>query len=196
MKQTLRLLAIGSLALSALFLTGCAGLPKTVRATERISAPPAGKALVNFHRPSNYGGAQAFPIFDGNGKMLIDIPGKTAFQHVCDPGEQVFIGWADHVTVVKANLAADKVYDVVIDIGMGWVSANITLKPIGKNDPRRAKLAEFEKREKRVIAINPDSPRVQEYEAKNAARIADIKKDFLSGDKADRVSHLQPEDCR
>jgi len=59
--------------------------------------------------------------------MLMDQPGVSLFQHVCNPGEQVFIVWADHVTVVKADLAADKIYDIMVDVGMGWVQPNIVL---------------------------------------------------------------------
>ena len=100
---------------------GCSGLPKQLTKTQRIEQPPAGKALVNFHRPSTWGGGQLYPIFDLNGKMLIDLPGGCEFQQVCEPGENVFMGWAEHVAVVKADVAPDKVYDVMVDVSMGWI---------------------------------------------------------------------------
>jgi hypothetical protein len=175
---------------------GCQSIPKTTQMTARISQPPAGKALVNFHRPSNYAGNRPVPIFDGNGKMLMDQPGVSLFQHVCNPGEQVFIVWADHVTVVKADLAADKIYDIMVDVGMGWVQPNIVLTPLTKSDPRRARLAEFEMRETRTLTLNPASPRVAQYEAQNQPRVAEIKADFLSGQKSDRLRFLQKDDCR
>jgi hypothetical protein len=196
MKTLLRLLPLA--ALVALVSTGCSSIPKTTVLATRISQPPPGKALVNFHRPSNYGGNRLVPIFDGNGKILMDLPGKTLFQHVCNPGEQVYIVWADHVTVLKAELAPDKTYDVMVDIGMGWVQANIVLAPLDKNDPRRAKLAEFNKREKRTLGLNSASSRVAEYEANNQKRVAEIKRDFLesNGSKVNRVKYLQRDDCR
>jgi hypothetical protein len=175
---------------------GCSSVPKTDRVVDRISQPPPGKALVNFHRPSGYAGGRLIAIFDRNGKMLVDLPGRALFQQVCDPGEQVFMVWADHVTVVKADLAPDKIYDIMVDVSMGWVQANIVLSPVGKDDPRRAKLAEFERRERRTLGVNPESPRVAEYEAKNQPRVAEIKQDFLAGAKSDRVRHLQKDDCR
>jgi hypothetical protein len=134
-------IAIHSLALCLVFglpIAACAG-SKLIQ-TQRIASPPSGKALVNFHRPTAYGGNERVPIFDGTGKMLIDLPGKSEFQVVCDPGEQLFIAWADHVSVVKADLAADKTYDIMVDVGMGWMEANIRLTPLSKDDPRRAKL--------------------------------------------------------
>jgi hypothetical protein len=198
MKKTIQ--TAGFLALVSLLIVGVpfrssAGLPKHLTKVQRIAAPPSGKALVNFHRPSNWGGAEKFAIFDINGKMLMDLPGGCEFQMVCDPGERVFIAWADHVTVVKADLAADKTYDIMVDIAMGWVRGNIMLIPMEKNDARRDKLDSFEKREKRVVALNRNK-HVEDYEAKNKDRIEQIKKDFLSGEKSDRVKELHRDDCR
>jgi len=196
MKMVRSHLTLGiSLLAIALAGVGCAGLPKHVTMTQRMQQPPAGKALVNFHRPSNWGGAELFAIFDGNGKMLIDLPGASVYQYVAEPGEQLFIAWADHVTVVKADLAPDRIYDIMVDIGMGWVRGNITLVPLAKGDPRRAELPKFEKREKRVLALNRDE-HVTAYEARNAERIQEIKRDFLGGEKSERVSYLHRDDCR
>jgi hypothetical protein len=194
MKKLFCLLSISTLVVIA--GAGCQSIPRTTVLVPRISQPPPGKALVNFHRPSNYGGGARVPIFDGNGKMLMDLPGVSLFQHVCDPGQQVFMVWADHVTVVKADLAPNKIYDIVVDVGMGWVQANITLAPVTKNDPRRARLAEFERRERKTLGLNTASPRVAEYEAKNQPRVAEIKADFLNGQKSDRLRELQKDDCR
>ena len=183
--------------------TGCSSIPKTTRLAERISQPPPGKALVNFHRPSNYGAGRLIAIFDGNGKMLIDLPVTSLFQHVCDPGERVFMVWDDRVSVVKAELAPDKVYDIRVDISdikvdlfMGWVRANIVLTPLRKNDSGRAELAGLEKQEKRTLSLNSSSPRVAEHEAKSQMTVADINKDFLTSQQADCVKYLQKDDCR
>jgi hypothetical protein len=180
----------------ALLGAGCAGIPRTDLNAVRLSQPPPGKALVNFHRPSGWGGNRALPIFDGNGKMLVDLPGEAMYQKVCDPGEHVFVAWADHVSVVQADLAPDKIYDIVVDVSLGWVQANIFLSPMDKNDSRRPRLAEFERREKRTVSINPASPRTVEYEAAHQQHLAEIKSDFFGGAKSDRVRHLQKDDCR
>jgi len=196
--KTSRSLPTLLLLLLVLALPGAsfAGLPKHLVTTNHLAAPPSGKALVNFHRPSNFGGGEKFAIFDESGKMLMDLPGGAEFQLVCDPGQKIFMGWADHVSVVKAELTADKTYDIMVDIGMGWMRGNIQLIPLGKGDARRDKLAEFEKREsKRVLALNRNQ-HVEDYEAKNQKRVEEIKKDFLGGAKTDRVAHLSKDDCR
>jgi hypothetical protein len=184
-----------SLLLGITLCVGCAGLPKQLTKVERIQQPPAGKALVNFHRPSTWGGG-LYPIFDGNGKMVMDLLGGCEFQQVCEPGENVFMGWAEHVSVVRIDAAPDKIYDIMVDISMGWVTANIFMSPLAKGDPRRAKLADFERREKTVLGLNRNQ-HVIDYEAKNQNRVAEIKRDFLqSGQKSERVKVLQKDDCR
>jgi hypothetical protein len=199
MKKLLRHFVLSLSAVAVLWCCGCAGIPKipkTDSLVDRISQPPPGKALVNFHRPSNMGGKISGAIFDGNGKMLVDLPGGSLYQYVCDPGEHIFITWADRVSVVKADVAPDKIYDIMADTAAGWVRPGIFFTPLTKDNSRRAKLAEFEKREKKTLALNPDSPRVAEYQAKCQMHIDEIKRDFLSGQKSDRVNLLQKDDCR
>ncbi len=179
----------------AAMMTGCASSPAHLQATSRLSQPPPGKALINFHRPSNYGGMEKYAIFDGDGNMLIDLPGRSEYQHVCAPGKHVFIGWADQVSVVEAEVEADKIYDAMVDIGMGWVRANIKLIPLNQGDPRRAELAEFERRATTVYQLNRND-HVAQYEAAHKGRIEQIRKDFLAGAKSDRVRRLKPDDAR
>lgn len=138
----------------------------------------------------------AFAIFDENGKMLVDLPGNALFQKVCDPGEHLFIGSAEHVSVVKAEVAPDKIYDIMVDVSIGWIRENIYLTAMTKNNQRRPELPKFEQREKLTLGINTASPRVAEYEAKRQADIAQIKADFIGGPKSDRLQVLQKNDCR
>jgi hypothetical protein len=186
--------AAAALVVSLVVLSGCSSLPKDMSVTPRLDQAPAGKALVNFHRPSKWGGAERFAIFDGKGTMLVDLPGGAEFQYVCDPGEQVFIAWADQVSLVKADVAAGKVYDIMVDISMGWVRGNIKLIPLAKSDERRPRLAEFEKKEK--VLAQSRTAHITEYEQKHQAKLDEIKKDFLAGAKSERVRHLAKDDCR
>ncbi len=198
MKKLLRHFVLSLSVVAVLGCCGCASAPKTPdmdRLADRISQPPPGKALVNFHRPSNLA-KRGSAIFDGNGKLLVDLPGGSLFQYVCDPGEHVFITWADHASVVKADVAPDKIYDIMADTAAGWTRPGIYFTPLTKDNPRRAKLAEFEKREKKTLALNPAAPRVAEYEAQWQMRIDEVKRDFLGGQKSDRVDLLQKDDCR
>ena len=69
------------------------------------------------------------------------------------------------------------------------------MSPLAKGDPRRSKLPDFDRREKTVVALNRNQ-HVTDYEAKNQKRVEEIKRDFLAGQKSDRVKSLQKDDCR
>ena len=159
-----------------------------------MSHPPEGKALVNFHRVTNWGGDQPYPIFDLNGRYLCELPGKAEFQYICEPGEQVFMGWAEQVSVVKARLAPNKTYDVMVDVAMGWMIADVKFNAMKKDDPRRSELSKFEKRERLIEPKRTDY--IAKYESKNQKRVAEIKRDFLAGLKSERVQNLGEDDCR
>jgi hypothetical protein len=176
----------------ALVLAGCGGT-RFMDKAERQSAPPAGKALVNFHRPSNWGGGQDYPIFDR--KALIgNLKGGSQFQYACDPGDHLFIGRADHVTAVKANVEAGKVYDILVDTSPGAWQLNIFLSPVAKDDARRSQLASFEKREKPLALADHEDAR--KYEEKQSKDLDQIIRDFDGGGKADRLKTLSPQDAR
>jgi hypothetical protein len=203
MKKPLRHFVLSLSIVAVLWCCGCAtSVPKAPNVVARISRPPPGKALVNFHRPSSYAKSIGVPVFDVNGKMLADMRDASLFRIVCDPGETVFISWvqfvnwAEHATVIKADLAPDKIYDIMVDVAPAWVSANIVLTPLAKGDPRRAKLAELERQEECALPVKAGSSRVVECEAKNHERIEQIKRDFLGGEKSGRVKVLAKDDCR
>ncbi len=175
---------------------GCVSAPRFTRLgqpNELLASPPAGKALVNFHRPSGYGGGAEFPVYDRD-RLIGNSFGACRFQYVCDPGEHVFIGSADHVSVIQADLKADKVYDVVVDITMGWWQANITLAPIGKANPRRPVVPEWEAKEKLLVPVQDATSGA--WEDRMRPNNQRILADFMGGPKAERVVRLAADDCR
>jgi len=203
MNDRLRQFLLSVSAVAVLCSGGChTSKPVPSNVVPRINQPPPGKALVNFHRPSSYAQSVSVPIFDLKGNMLLDIRDGSLFQIVCDPGETVFISWAqfvnsvDNETVLKADLAPDKVYDVMVDVSHSWISANIFLTPLTKVDARRSELAELDSRELSTLPFSAGSPSVIEYETLSRKRIAQIKKDFLGGEKSWRVKVLAKDDSR
>jgi hypothetical protein len=156
----------------------------------RLYAPPQGKSLVNFHRSL---GAFTYALYDQAGTFLCDAPPYGEFQYVCDPGEQVFIGWIlqSPVSVVQAELAPNKVYDILI-LETSWERPHLV--PLAKGDERRAHLSEYEAEEDPVSMIR--SSRILKSEAQVQPKIEEIRKDFFGGPKSDRVVKLAKEDCR
>jgi hypothetical protein len=156
---------------------------------DRLSAPPPGKALVNFHRQGSLK-KLTYSVFNRAGTFLADVPYKGEFQCVCDPGEQVFIGWLlnSNISVIKADLEAGRVYDVLID------GNKLKMFPLTRDDPRRASLAEWEADEDPVSLKR--LPRVSDSEARARPRVEQIVKDFLGGPKSERVLTLGKADRR
>ncbi len=193
--KTFRELVSAVAILCTLWLTGCGSVNfmRKAEPNEILSAPPAGKALVNFHRPSNFGGAVDLPIFDRE-KLIGNCEGNCRFQYVCDPGEHIFIARREQVTVIQADLLSGKTYDIVVDIGMGWIQANIKLAPITRSEERR-KLVEAWESSERVIVFVPDE-RALDFEKRNQKRIQDTLKDFIGGPKQNRVQRLAGNDAR
>lgn len=122
------------LLVSSLQSCGLAFMRQSMAGETTLSAPPSGKSLVNFHRPSGFGGAADFRIFDRE-NLIGNVAGGCLFQYVCDPGEHVFVGTSQSTSVVRADLAADKVYDIVINVGMGFIRADY-------QEPREAQRAQ------------------------------------------------------
>jgi len=160
---------------------------------EPLTAPPEGKVLVNVHRPSGYGGGYTMAVFDGE-KMIGNSFGKTRFQYVCDPGVHHLLSWSGHVTVIEADLAAGGVYDLVVDVAPGAWSAAISLTPITKDHERRPKLEEWERTERLMVFVPDEKSR--RFEADNRERVQEILRDFVGGEKSDRLGHLEPDDKR
>jgi hypothetical protein len=187
------------LALSLLLLPGlqgCGGLNFMRRPMEgeaAITTPPAGKTLVNFHRPSGWGGGADFPVFDRE-TLIGNVGGSCMLQYVCDPGEHVFLGTADSTSVIRADLAPDQVYDIVVNIGFGVFKANITLDPITKDHEKRAEVSSWEARENLMIFVDDEKSRNYESRRRDHTRVA--LQDFLAGEKQDRVRVLGRDDHR
>lgn len=166
---------------------------KPAKGEVALVAAPSGKALVNFHRPSGFGGAVDYYVFDQK-KLIGNTKGGNLFQYTCDPGEHVFIGTAQRGSAIKADLVAGKVYDVVINVGMGFFTANISLEPITKDHKKRSELPKWEKREQ--LWVFADDERCRKFEDRRQRWAEDTLNDFLNGSHKDRLQTLGPDDHR
>ena len=133
------------------------------------------------------------PVFDSH-ELIGNTRGKERFQYVCDPGGHTFVAEAQKVTVIQADLLPDQVYDIVVDIGMGWWRANITLEAITRDHERRHLVPEWEANTTLMVFV--DDAEAASFEADRRADIDEILADFLRGEKADRLERLTPEDHR
>ena len=155
---------------------------------------PSGKALVNFHRPSGWLGGIDYEVFDRD-KLIGNLKGKGRFQYSCDPGEHVFIGTAQRGSAIKADLAADKVYDVVINAYPGgFFQANIVMEPIAKAHKKRGELPNWERRER--LWVFADDKRCRKFEKRRQKWATKTLEDFLNGSHKDKLQTLGSDDHR
>jgi hypothetical protein len=211
MKTLMRVLVPLPCAAALALCSGCASFSfdQNVARSQRVSQPPPGKALVNFHRPSGWAGSFLAPVFNGNRDFIGLLRGASEFQWICPPGEQVFIGWSEEpvamkltkgqsgsVAVLQAEVQADKIYDIMVDLTPGWGAPAVAFSPLVSGSERRNRLAEFEGREKTVTSGVQQTVPVAEYRRMRQSRADGILQDFLHGSKKDRLRYLKKEDFR
>ena len=178
----------------AVLTPGVSNAAKThITEVPRISAPPAGKALVNIHRRLKdmlAGNSIRSPIFDESGTFLMDLPGDCECQLVCEPGQRTFITWygASSVCVVTADLAPDKTYSLLLCLDQNGVilvplsQAPAKLRKLDLDGPKQQKA-------EKVFTLQRDETALS-FEASEKDHIEQIKKDFLGGKKSGRVVHV------
>lgn len=220
MKDSCRsLLLAATLMALALVVQKSAALDIESKQVERISAPPAGKALINLHvtvAPF----MMRTPIFDETCALVANLPTHSVGQIVCDPGVKSFFsqvqGGGGAVRVLSVDAAADKTYDLIFykptakGVGSIYQYPEVVaqFKKIDKKekDPTKAaaakaafvnkKLEGFQKGEGARAYELIRNEAVAEYEAKCRADIEARKRDFLQGSKTDRVVRVDRNDCR
>jgi hypothetical protein len=113
-----------------LLLVSCGGKYMTI--SEPLPKPSEGKALVNFMRPSSFGGGVEATIWDGE-NLIGWIYGKQAFQYECDPGKHLFVAWSEYKSPVEAELLPGRVYYIVMRTRMGAWRARVHQIPVNPN---------------------------------------------------------------
>jgi hypothetical protein len=195
----MRALILAFACFVALAAVGCGGT-RYMEPSARLEAPPEGKALVNVHRPSTaYGAGADLVVWDGE-KVIGNTNGKDLFQFVADPGQHLFHAKQANVSVIKADLAAGKTYDVVVDCGPNLVpfQANyrLWLNPIGKGSERRAQVEQWLGREKTLaLSAKAEGERIT-YQERHLDDARQYLRDFTEGAKRDKLGILSSDDGR
>ena len=107
---------------------------------QAITATPS-EATVVFMRPSGYGRKARMMVVDGEGRYLGDPQGKQYFMYRFQPGHYTFVAWAENADMVEADLAAGRVYYVLLSIRMGVWTARMSLS---KLTPERGEWANLQ----------------------------------------------------
>jgi hypothetical protein len=117
-------------------LSGCAS--SLMIRTETVLAPGRDYAVVNFLRPSSFGGGIKFGIWDRDNVVGILTP-KNYIQYKASPGEHIFMARAENWSVMKATVAAGKTYYILVAPRMGVWKARVGMEVIRPDDARLSK---------------------------------------------------------
>ncbi len=170
------------LFLLLLLASGCATGGKYMTNAEPIVSPPEGKALVTFVRPSNFGGAISFGLWDGD--IFIGILGPDmSIQYETAPGEHYFIARAENWACVKADLVANRQYVIKANPVIGAWKARVVLSPVNESDYNKP--GELPKVRKWLADAKPMMPNPEHRDAYAEPRRQDVlkaKEMFVSGE--------------
>jgi hypothetical protein len=136
MKKRLYGLTVIAVVLAVGFLTGCAS--EYMIQTKPMAVAEADFAIVNFIRPSSFGGAIKFGVWDSDNLIGVLTPQKC-IQYKASPGAHIFMIRAENWGIIKAKIAAGKTYTIIAEPRMGLMKANVHMEVIKPKDARLAK---------------------------------------------------------
>jgi hypothetical protein len=189
-----RRLSVFLVLLLVLMLGGCAGSSKYMAKSEPpIAGPPPDKSVVYVMRPSGFGFAINFQIWDRD-RFIGLSQAKSYFAYVCDPGKHLFIGIAENKVAVDADLAPGKSYYIVTEPRMGGWKARLAMTPVTKGSENWDKVEGW-KSEMEFITPVAEEVRAWDESKKEEARglVNFFEKD---PDREKYLGRLSPDDGR
>jgi hypothetical protein len=167
----------GSLLCVSLFiLGGCAS--SMMQPVDRQPSPSSAAALVTFLRPSYFGGAIQFGVWDSDRFVGILEPGSY-IQVLIPPGEHVFLARAENWSYVHAELEAGRQYFVLAKVFPGIWKARVAFDPIRRDDPQtNEEIAQWLTKLKPIGVIDA---KVDSYTAPRVEQVRQAVADFRSG---------------
>jgi hypothetical protein len=175
-----------------LMLMGCAGTSGYMEKAMPLAGPLPDKALVYFMRPSAYGFAVNFQIWDGDHFIGLS-QAKSYFAYACDPGTHLFLGIAENKVAVEADLEAGKTYYIGTNVRTGVWKARVLFTPVTRGSELWDKVEAYEEGLS-FIAVKEEE-RAKWEAAKKHEALALIEY-FTTGEGRAQVLRLSREDGR
>ncbi len=119
------------LMLSVILLSGCAS--SMMKQVQKMDVVETNKAMVTFLRPTLFGGAIQFGLWDGD-QFIGILSANSYIQYFAEPGQHYFLGRAENWSCVKAELEAGKKYYIIGNVFPGIWKARIAFDPIKSGD--------------------------------------------------------------
>ncbi len=102
---------------------------------QKFLEPSEGKALVYFTRTNSWGYAINFRLFDSE-KYIGKFKGNQYIVYECEPGIHSFWALAENMSMVYADLEADRVYYIDAVPVMGAFKASVSLAVVHKSNKK------------------------------------------------------------
>ncbi|WP_159016675.1 hypothetical protein [Cognatiluteimonas profundi] len=177
-------LLMGIALLLMLPLAGCVTTSGYMAPSVATAAmPQAGKAMVVFMRPSNYGGAIQASVYDATRpaqEFIGIVSGNTKIAYQADPGKHLFMVVGENADFLNATLDAGKTYYVLVSPRMGMWKARFSLLPI-HNDPAAkysTRSADFAKWQAGTRWVQK-TPAADAWYLDNAANVTSKRADYM-----------------
>ncbi len=167
MKKYLRIVPLAMFML----IVGCAGSSKYMAKAKPVAMTPNDNALVYFMRPSGFGYAVHFQIWDSD-RLIGLSQAKCYFAYECDPGTHLFIGRAENKRGVLADLEAGKTYYIITQVKMGGWKARMAFIPVTRDSKYWDKVHDYERK---LNFVSPKEEVLAEWVGK---RKADVDKEM------------------
>ena len=155
------------LLVAPIFIIGCAGSSKYMVKATPAQELSASKALVYFMRPSGFGFAINFQIWEGY-KLIGLSQAKSYFAYQCEPGKHLFIGRAENKRALEADLEAGKSYYIITQVKMGGWKARMAFIPVNRDSEYWDKVELYKKK---LNFIVPNEEEIGKWTAKREAEI-------------------------
>ena len=123
-----RLLLI-TICFAFVLLAGCQSSMMTKVQPINVSGIDQNTALVTFVRPTSFGGAIQFGVWDS--ETFIGVTSANSYvQYKTSPGKHLFLARAENWSCVEADLEAGKSYFIITAVRMGVWKARVALEPV------------------------------------------------------------------
>ncbi len=184
----MKLKSFSYLALATLLflLSGCGSAMMTRVAT--IDNPDNGMALVTVLRPSVFGGAIKFSLWDGEQFVGVLTP-KSYIQFQAPAGHHIIMARAENWSGVDADLVPGRHYYIIARVMPGAWKARVALDPVGRDQYDEAKIDRW------LRGLTPIGVRADKAEQYAAPRVEQVRRaadNFENG--RGRTMTLNPDD--
>ncbi|MBI3397634.1 MAG: hypothetical protein HY265_06985 [Deltaproteobacteria bacterium] len=175
------------------FITSCAGSSAYMKPSQALLQPTSDKALVRFMRPSGFGFAINFNIWDGE-KVIGNSVAKAQFDYLVEPGKHTFVAVAENKVFLEAQLEAGKTYYVLTEVHMGLWKARVGFVAVTKGSEYWDKVKVYENE---LNKLEPNTEVLKKWEDSNKPKMKELLSQYETTLKAsEKWPKLGPEDGR